>query len=328
MIRSVRASAAVALVLLAALSATQSFAQDYPSRPTKMLVGFAPGGANDLIARVVALKLAEMWGQPVLVENRGGAAGTIAADFTAKAPTDGYTLFLGGSANLTVATALYGAKLPYNALKDFAPVGSVADVPYALGLSVKVPAKSVQELIKYAKANPGKLSYASSGAGSMSNLAAELFKAEAGINIVHVPYKGTAPALADLIAGRIDIMFTDLASLTSHAKAGQLNLIAAAGSKRAAAAPDLATVAEQGLKNFAVDAWYALVAPANTPPSVVTKLNGGLRELLRMPDVKERFDQLGYEVHPDTPQDLANRIRMDIEKYSEVIRAAGIKADL
>lgn len=318
--------------LVSAVAATSTLtlpavAQPYPSKPIKIIVPFAPGGPNDILGRIVGQKLNELWGHPVVIENRGGAGGTIGVDAGAKSPADGYTLVVGGSSNLAVAPGLY-SKLPYDPLRDLMPVTNLAIVPYVLAVNPRVPAQSVRELVLIAKSKRQLLSYGSSGVGSMSHLAAELFKAATGADIVHVPYKGTAPSLTDVIAGQIDMMFADLAAVAPHEQAGKLRLLAAAGSKRSAAVPQLPTMAQAGVKGYAVDTWFGVVAPAGVPKDIITKLNTAIVSGLRTPEVKQRFDQLGYEAIGDTPEQFGATIKSDIDKFRRVIKSAGIKAEL
>lgn len=312
-----------AAMLLAAVTGA-SFAQQYPSKPIRMIVPFAPGGPNDIIGRTVGQKLTETWSQPIVVENRGGAGGTIGVDAGAKSPADGYTLIMGGSSNLAVAPSLY-AKLPYDPLRDLAPISNVAFVPYVVTVNPRVPAKNMRELVAIAKSKPGFLSYGSSGAGSMSSLAAELVTATGGGKLLHIPYKGTAPSVAAMVTGEIDMMVVDLAAVAGHAKAGKLKILAAAGSKRTKAAPDLPTVAESGLKGYAVDAWFGIVVPAKTPQDIVARLSGGVMAAVKSADVRNRFDQLGYDPIGNSSEEFAATIRADIEKFAKIIRNAGIK---
>ena len=300
--------------------------QAYPAKPIRWISPWPPGGANDVFSRDIGRKLADGFGQPVIVDNRPGAAGTIGSDVAAKAPADGYTLVMGGSSNLAVAPGLY-AKLGYDPLRDFAPVANVAFVPYVVTVNPSVPAKNIKELIGIARSKKGALSYGSSGGGSMSNLMTEVFKADIGADIVHVPYKGTAPAVTDVIAGQIDMMIADYAAVASQAKIGKLRMLAVAGSKRAAVAPELPTVAEAGVKGYAVDAWFGIVTLAGVPREIVNKLNGGVVGALKSADVKQRFDTLGYEAIGDTPEHFGATIKSDIDKFAKIIKAAGIKAE-
>jgi tripartite-type tricarboxylate transporter receptor subunit TctC len=326
--------AIVAVVLIApfpgaavAQPASTGSGQAYPSKPIRLIVPFAPGGPNDVIGRIVGQKLAEAWGHTVVIENRGGAGGTIGVDAGAKSPADGYTLIMGGSSNLAVAPSLY-ARLPYDPLHDIAPVSNVAFVPYVVTVNPRVPARTMKELVAIAKSKRTSLNYGSSGTGSMSSLAAELISSAGGVKIVHVPYKGTAPAVTAMVTGEIDMMVADLAAVAGHAKAGKLKLIATAGSKRTRAAPELPTVAESGLKGYAVDAWFGVVVPGKTPADIVAKLSGGVMSAVKSADVRSRFEQLGYDPIGDTSAEFGATIKADIEKFAKIIKAAGIKADL
>ena len=319
-------TASAAALALAMLAAATVHAQPYPSKPIRMIVPFAPGGPNDIIGRTVGQKLTETWGQPIVVENRGGAGGTIGVDAGAKSPPDGYTMVMGGSSNLAVAPSLY-SRLPYSPLTDLAPISNVAFVPYVVTVNPRVPAKSMKELVAMGRSKPGFLSYGSSGAGSMSSLAAELINSLGGAKMVHVPYKGTAPAVTAMVSGEIDLMVADLSAVAGHAKAGKLKMIAAAGSRRATAAPELPTVAESGLKGYAVDAWFGIVVPAKTPPDIVAKLSSAVVAAVKSADVRGRFEQLGYDPIGNTSAEFAAQIRSDIDKFAKVIRAAGIKIE-
>lgn len=321
------ASAAAVAIIAGAPLAGVVHAQAYPAKPIRMIVPFAPGGPNDVIGRIVGQKLTETWGQPVIIENRGGSGGTIGVDAGAKSPADGYTLIMGGSSNLAVAPSLY-ARLPYDPQHDLAPISNVAFVPYVVTVNPRVPAKSMKDLVAIARTKPGFLNYGSSGAGSMSSLAAELINSAGGVRIVHVPYKGTAPAVTAMVAGEIDMMVADLSAVAGHARAGKLKMLAAAGSRRTRAAPELPTVAEAGLKGYAVDAWFGIVVPAKTPPDIVSKLSGGVMAAVKSADVRSRFDQLGYDPIGDTSTEFAATIKSDIEKFARIIKAAGIKVAL
>ena len=299
----------------------------YPSKPVRIIVPFAPGGPNDVIARIVGQKLGELWGHTFLIENRGGAGGTIGVDAGLKSAPDGYTLIMGGSSNLAVAPSLY-AKLPYDPLRDIAAVSNCAFVPYVVTVNPRVPAKNIKELVVIAKTKPGYLSYGSSGTGSMSSLAAELINSTMGTQILHVPYKGTAPSVTDMIAGQIDMMVADLSAVAPHVTTGKLRMIATAGSKRTRGAPELPTVAESGYPGYAVDAWFGIVAPVKTPQDIVAKISAAVVNVMKLPDVRSRFDQLGYDPIGNSAAEFGATIRADIEKFARVIKAAGIKADL
>lgn len=315
------------LMLTAPLCAGTAQAQQYPSKPIRIIVPFAPGGPNDILGRLMGQKLTEQFGHPSLIENRGGAGGTVGLDAAAKAAGDGYTLAMGGSSNMTVAPSLY-RNLPYDPLRDFTPVINVAHVPYALGVNPTVPARSVKDLVAIAARKADYLSYASSGTGSMSNLSAELLKALAGVKILHVPYKGTAPALTDVVAGHVDMMLADLSLIRNHAKAGKLRMIGVTGARRSKAAPDVATFLESGVKGYVIEPWFGVVGPTGIPASIVARLNGVLDAALKSQDVLKRLDSLGYEPIGGSADQLAATIRADIPKYAKIVKAAGIKTDL
>jgi tripartite-type tricarboxylate transporter receptor subunit TctC len=316
----------LSVAVMTAVFAAGACAQAYPAKPIKIIVPFAPSGPNDIIARLVGQKLNDQWGHAVVIENRGGAGGTIGVDLAAKSPADGYTLVMGGSSSLAVAPGLY-ARLAYDPLRDLTAVANVAFVPYAVAVNPHVPAKSVRELVAASKSQKGGLSFGSSGSGSMSHLAAELLKSASGANLVHVPYKGTAPAVTDVMAGQIDMMIADYAALAPYEKIGKLRLLAVAGSRRAVVAPQLPTIAESGVKGYAVDAWFGIVAPAGVPKDIVSKLNAAIVNGLKAADLKQRFAELGYESIGDSPEQFTATIRTDIEKFGRVIKSAGIKAD-
>jgi tripartite-type tricarboxylate transporter receptor subunit TctC len=302
----------------------RSLAQVLPASSIRIIVGQTPGGQSDLLARLVGEHLSRLARQPVVIDNRAGAGGTIGADMVAQAPPDGSTLLFAGSSNLVLAAAL-GEPLRYDPTADFAPLGRVAHVPLVLVVHSKVEATTLAELIAVAKARPGALTYGSVGSGAMTRLAVELLKTSAGIDILEVPYRGVAPALADLLAGRIDMMFFDLALVAPHVKAGSLRLIAAAGQRRAPGAPDLPTVAEQGIPGFSVEPWYGLVAPAKLPPDVLERLRSTVAEVRRQPDFQQRLKELAYEPINDTPQQFASDMAAEIRKFTAVVKTAGIK---
>ena len=317
--------AAIPLALL--VFASGANAQNYPVKPLRMVVPFAPGGPNDILARLVGQKLTEQWGQAVLVENRGGAGGTVGLEAASRLPGDGYALAMGGASNLAVAPSLY-AKLPYDPIKDFTPIINVAIVPYALAVNPTVPAKNVRELIAVAGKQPGYLSYGSSGMGSISSLAAEMLKSMSKTDIVHVPYKGTAPALTDVVSGQIDLMLADLAVIQPHANTGRLRVIGVTGSKRSIAAKDVPTIAESGLPGYELSPWFGVVAPAGVPKDIVAKLNATIGASLKSADMLQRLGALGYEPLGGTAEQFAATIKNDIAKYAKIVKFAGIKADL
>ena len=306
-------------------AANAQTAASFPVKPVKLVVPFAPGGPNDILARIVGQKWNEAWGHPAIIENRGGAGGTIGVEYGSKAPPDGYTIIMGGMSNLAVAVGLY-PKLGYDP-HELMPITNIAIVPYVLAVNPRVPAKNVAELIAVAKAKKSLLSYGSSGTGAVSHLVAELFKSMSGINLVHVPYKGTVPAITDVIAGQIDMMFADYAAIAPHAKVGKLRMLAVAGARRSASEPELPTIGESGVKGYAVDAWFGLVAPPGVPKDIVARINTVTVNALKSADVKQRFSELGYEPIGDTPEQFGATIRNDIDKYVRIVRQAGIKAE-
>jgi len=319
---------AVAGLPVALMAAPAAWAQPaWPARPIRIIVPFAPGGPNDVLARLVGARFGEAFGQPAIIDNRGGAGGTIGAEATARSPADGYTFAMGGSSNLAVAPSLY-AKLPYDPLRDFTAVGNIARVPYLLVINPRVPARNVKELVAMARAKPGYLNYGSSGVGSMSSLAAEWFNASAGTRIVHIPFKGTAPALTEVIAGSVDLMMADMGLALAHAKAGRMRALAITTPRRSPTAPDIPTVAEAGLPGFEMSPWFGLVGPAGVSREIVERLNREVNAGLRSAEMTRRFAELGYEAAPGTPEQFAAEIRRDIERYRGIVTGAGIRAEL
>ena len=311
------------LCALLALRTADAVAQTYPSRPIKLIVAFAPGGQGDVVARVFADALSKIVKQPVVVENHGGASGTIGANLVAKGPADGYTLLAGGTSNLALAPALI-SKLPYDPLKDFLPLGELARIPYGLAVRSEVPTRTLAELIAYARANPGRLTYGSSGVGSNSSLAIEELKSAAGLDILHIPYEGAGPAVTALAGGQIDMVCMDLALLVPQAQAGAARLVAALGRRRSLTAPDLPTAVEQGLPWFVVEPWIGLVAPAGIPGEVYQKLAAALNQSIRSPELRRRLQQRGYEVVVDTPESFRELMRSESAKYARLVATVGI----
>ena len=301
-------------------------AQQYPARPLRMVVTFAAGGGADFVARAVAPRLGEALGQPVVVDNRPGANGALGADIVAKSAPDGYTLLLGAAGTIVVAPHL-GAKLPFDALKDFAPVSLVAISPFVVTINPSVRASSIKELIALAKSGAGKLNYGTSGTGGSPQLATELYKSMAGIAMTHVPYKGLAPALTDLIGGQIQVVFADVGLVKGHIAGGKLKGLAVTSAARSAAMPDLPTVAESGVPGYAAGTWYAIFAPAGTPPDIVARLSAEARKALELPDIKASFTAQGIEAAGGTPEQLAGFVREEFAKWGKVVKDAGIKAE-
>jgi tripartite-type tricarboxylate transporter receptor subunit TctC len=315
-----RSMIAAALLLAAPLCGA------FPEKPVRFVIGFTPGGPSDILARAVGQKLGERWGQQVVVENRPGAGGNLAAEVVAKSAPDAHTWLLGNNSILATNHALY-KKLPYDPVKDFAPVALVAVQPNILVVHPDVPAKSVSELIEVLKKSPGKLNYASSGAGAAAHLAGELFKTMAGVDIVHVPYKGAQPALNDVIAGQVQLMFATSASVIPFIKAGRLRALAVTTARRSPSVPELPTISEAGLPGFEATTWHGVVVPAATPAPLVLKLNQDLNSVLADKDLKERLTGLGAEVLTGTPKDFADYIAREIPKWTKVVKDSGAKAD-
>src|SRR5687767_2649436 len=297
---------------------------DYPNRPLRLIVTVPPGGAADFIARLVGGKLSEALGQPVLVENRGGAGGTIAADAVAKAPADGYTLLQNSITTHGVGPHLY-SKLPYDPVKDFAPVSGLALLPLVMAVNAELPFRNVDDVVAAAK--KGSLNFASSGNGGAPHMAAELFKSVTGAPITHVPYKGSGPAVADLVGGRVQIMFDAAPSLIAHIRAGKLRVLAAASAERNRLLPEVPTFAELGHARVAVSLWYGLLAPAATPAAIVTRLNAEVAKILQSADVREKLAAQGAEPMPGTPQAFASFMREEMAKWAPVVKQAGVKLD-
>ena len=318
--------ARMTLAAVLALAATVSSGQLYPSKPIRIIVPFPPGGAVDFYARVVQEPLSEALGQPVIIDNRAGASGMIGADVVAKAPPDGYTLLLGNIASLAINVGIY-PKMAYDPAKDFTPIMHTVDVNYVLVVHPSVPANSVAELVAYAKANPGKLSYGSAGSGSMPHLSTELMKALAGIDLVHVPYKGGGPMVTDLLGGSVQLAIADQANLMPHVKTGKLRALGVASPKRSAIYPELPTIAESGFAGYEATAWQGLVGPAGMPPDVVRRLNQTLAKVMALPAVRERLISGGLDPVADTPEEFGRFIRSEISKWSKIAKDVGAKAE-
>ena len=316
-----------AVVLLAAVlcMASGAAAQPYPAKSVRVIAGFPPGSGADITARVIGAKLGEALGQQVIVDNRPGAGSSIAAELAAKSPPDGYTLFIGTVAN-TINATLY-AKLPFDFARDFAPVALTTATPNVLVLHPSVPAKSVKELITLAKSRPGQLNYASSGVGTTPHLSAELFNAMAGVKMLHVPYKGSPPAVTDLIAGEAALMFSPSSTVLPHVKTGRLRALAVTTAARLPSLPELPTIAESGLKGYETITWFGFVAPARTPQAVITRLNAEIVKVLALPEVRNLFASQGIETLGGTPDRFASYIRDEIAKWAKVIRLSGAKAE-
>ena len=312
----------VALMLVGSLAA----AQDYPARPLRLIVPFPPGGGNDILARAVGQRLAQVVGQQIVVDNRGGAGGELGATLAAGAAADGYTLFLGSLGNLAHNPALK-PKLPYDPVKDFAPISLLATSAFILAVHPALPAKSVKELVALAQARPGKLNYASAGPGSSLHMTAELFKHATKTDIVHVAYKGTGPAITELIAGQTQLICSTMPPALPHVKAGRLRALGVTSAKRAAVAAEVPTIAESGVTGFDVSNWQGILAPAKTPAAIVQKLNRDVLAALKLPGMNEALAAQGLESAGGAPAAFGALIRSEIDKYRKVVSAAGIRVD-
>jgi tripartite-type tricarboxylate transporter receptor subunit TctC len=319
-------AAVAALATLTGIASAVAQAPTYPAKPIRLVVPFPAGGSLDVVARAIGQKLTESWGQPVVIDNRPGAGGNIGADLVAKSAPDGYTILEGALSTHAVNVSLY-SKMPYDPVHDFAPITLVAVTPNVLVLNPSVPANSVKELIAYAKANPGKLSFGSGSNGSAGHLAGELFKTEAGIDMVHVPYKGAAPAMQDLLGGRIQLMFDNLANSMQQVRAGKLKALAVTTEHRSALVPELPTLSEAGLPGFDISTWWGFMAPAGTPKEIVAKWNAEVTKILNTPEMKAFFAQQGAEPAPTTPEAFAAMIQREIPKYAKIVKASGAKVD-
>ena len=316
-----------AFILVAAVAALFSaalYADDYPSRPITFVAVFGPGSASDTICRIIADKLSPMLGQPIVVEDRPGADGALAALYVHHQPADGYTLLMGTNSPLSADPFIH-KDINYDPIKDFVPVTRVGSFTLMLVIDPQLPIHSVKELVNYAKENPGKLTYASGNTAGIVGM--ETVKRWAEISILHVPYKTTAPALEDIIAGRVSMMFADFTSVMPHVTAGSVRALAISRIKRSSLFPSLPTMDEAGIKGFNLDAWAGLVAPAGTPPEIVTKLNGALRQVIDSPDVQAKFKNVGFEGFSSTPQELGDYMKAEIVDWGKMVKDAGIKPD-
>ncbi|OZI30571.1 MFS transporter [Bordetella genomosp. 10] len=297
----------------------------YPDKPVRIIVGFSAGGTTDVIARIMAKELTEATGQSFVVENKPGAGSNIGAEYVARAPADGYTLYF-VAVTSAINQTLY-PKIKFDLVKDFAPIALAAKVPNILVVNPSVPVKSVKELVDYAKAHPGKLNFASSGSGTSIHMAGELFKQQAGIDVTHVPYKGSGPAVTDLIGGQVQFMFDNMPSSWPHAQSGKLRALAVTTKERSPSAPDLPTMAESGFPKFDVSSWFGLIAPAKTPPEVLDKLNGIMEQALDKPEVKRSFDQLGAVPAKTTRAEFGQFIKSEVDQWAVVVKASGATVD-
>ncbi len=314
----------LAALAILTVASTAALAQGYPSRPIRIVVGFPPGGGNDIIARLVGAKMQEAWRQAVVIENKPGANSIIAAEFVAKAAPDGYTLLVNATGGMSINPVIY-AQLPYDSLKDFVPISMVGVFPLVLVVHPSVPARSVRELVAYAKANPGKLNYS---AGSTSfEVATEMFKQMTGTDIRHIPYKGSAASINAVLAGDVQMTIVDTPPLVPHVKSGRVRALAVTSAKRAASMPDLPTLAEAGVRGYDMALWIGLFAPAGTAPDVTSKLTAEVARVVRLPDVRQRLVDMGVEPLGNTSREMADWIKKEIARFGPVVKAAGIKAE-
>ena len=315
-----------ALFLVTLAGTLPACAQEYPRKAIRLIVPFAPGGGNDTVARAIAQSAGTSLGQPVVVDNRAGAGGMLGAELAARAPPDGYTLFLGGVGSHAINPNLH-AKLPYDPVKDFAPITLIASAPSVLVVNPSLPARTLAEFTALAKASPGRINYASNGNGSSAQLAAVLYESMAGVQMVHVPYKGLAPALVDLLAGEVQAMFSSVVAIVPNIKAGRLRALAVTGKRRAALLPEVPTLDESGVPGYEAGSWYGILAPAGTPQAVVAKLHEAIVRALAQPEVRERLVSEGAEVIGSTPEAFAAHITAELARMGKLIRDAGIRME-
>jgi tripartite-type tricarboxylate transporter receptor subunit TctC len=318
------ARAAAAVVVLFAPQTL--LAQDFPNRPIRLVVPFGAGGVSDIVGRTLAGRLQEGLGQPVIVDNRGGAGGSIGSDIVAKAQPDGHTILLGSNGTHAIVPYLY-KKLPYDPIKDFTPISMVAITPTVLAVNPELPVKSVKDLIGLAKAKPGTLSFGSSGIGSTSHLAGEMLGSMGGVTLTHVPYKSASAAYPDVFAGRVPLIFDSVVSMSPHLKAGRLRALAVTTPRRVATLPDLPTMAEAGLPGYSITLWIAVFGPAGMPPAVTARLNKEIGRVLSLAEVREQLAAQGSEVTPGTPAELLAAVQTDLKRMGEIVRAAKIEAE-
>ena len=324
--RTLKTAAMFALALAAWLTGNPGVAQTYPSKPVRVVVPFAAGGTTDIVTRILAQRMEEIWGQQLVVDNRPGAGGNIGSEIVARSPADGYTLLMATVATHGINASLY-RKIPYDPVADFAPITLVASTPSVVMLHPSIPANSIKELIALAKAKPGELNFGSSGNGSSHHLAGELFDSLAGVKMTHVPYKGTAAALVDLLGGRIQLTFDTLPSAMPYVKGGKLKAIAVTSAKRTRSLPDLPTIAEAGVPGYEVTSWYGLLAPAGTPPDIVKKLSADFVRAIRIPEVSEKMIEAGAEPVANTSEQFAEFIRSELKKWAVVVQGSAARVD-
>lgn len=318
----VRTISSALLLCVASIASAQS----YPSKPVRIVIPFPPGGGTDSIVRAFSTRFVEALGQPVVLDNRSGANGNVGTELVAKSPSDGYTLLMNGSGTLAINPSLY-ARLPYDPIRDFAPIGLTVLQPHVLTVHPSIPVRTVGDLVRLAKSQPGRLNFASSGSGSLAHLGGELFKSASGIDVVHVPYKGAAPALIDLLGGQVHMVFASSPAVMPHIKTKRLKALAVTTAKRIGVMPEVPTVSESGLAGFVLIGWYGLLAPAGTPSAIVTKLNVDLTRTLGLADVRERLNGLGLEIEPSTAEEFGRFMAAEIDKYAKIVRTANIRVE-
>ena len=316
----------LAFVVAALFAASAALAQTYPSKPIRIIIAQAPGSATDVISRVVGNRLQEALGQPIVVEARPGAGGAVGTEAAARSAPDGYTLFMANNSTHGSNPALY-PKLPYDAVNDFAPITLVAAVPYVLVVEPALPVKSVQDLIALAKSRPGKMNYASAGNGSTHQFCGELLKSMSGIDVLHIPYKGSPPAIAGLLGGEVSLMFANLTDVGSQIRSGKVKALAVTVTKRAGLLPEVPTMSEAGLPGFDIGSWFGLLAPAGTPAAIISRLNAETVKVLGRADVQSTLGAQGLELVPGSPEQFAAHIKSEIAKFTRIAKAAGIKAE-
>jgi len=315
------------IAAVVALAPQVSVAQGYPEKPIRFIVPYAAGGTTDLLSRAIAQKLSEALGQGVVPDNRPGAGGNVGAEIAAKSPPDGYTMLMAPVSPMAINVTLYGGKMAFNPEKDFAPVTLVAKVPLVVVVNPSVPAKNLMELIALAKSKPGRLNYGSAGNGSSNHLVGEMLKTAAGIDMVHIPYRGGGPGMMALVAGQIDVLMGQVPTVTPMVNAGRLRALAVSGAQRSPALPEVPTMAEAGLPGFDATAWYSIVVPAGTPKPIIARLNAELVKILKSPDIRARLISEGADVETSTPEELAAFVRSEIPKWAKAIKDSGTKID-
>jgi tripartite-type tricarboxylate transporter receptor subunit TctC len=316
---------AIASLMASPLVGAQSAAQSFPNKPIRFVVPFPPGGGNDILARALAPKMSEILGQQVVIDNRAGAGGNIGADFVAKSPPDGYTIVI-ASNQVTMNPWIY-SKLPFDIAKDFSPIAQIASVPMLLAINPEVPAKNLKEFIALAKAKPGSLNYSTPGLGTPQHIAFEVFNFDAGVKVTHVPYKGTSPSIVDLIGGQVQATIGTMASLEQHVKSGKVRAIAVSTPQRSPAMPDIPTIEEGGLKGYNVPLWYSVLAPANTPKEIVSKISASIRDALRDPQTKAQLERQGFVESYLDPAQMTALIKQDLTYWQKAIHNIGLKLD-